>query len=261
MPRAARPAPRPGRTGPGARNASSPRAGGVALVALAALVAAASAPDALAGQGERVVDRGSFELRVDGRTVGTETFEVRGSGRQVRAAGRIVLDSAVAGVRPLEVLLETDADHAPELFRLRPTAGDVRSVTAVREEGRLRVQVSTRAGDRWKEFVAPDGLVLVEPGIAHHWALVLRRHRDRLAGSAMIEVPAVVPSEARRASLRLRREGPDRAEVPGANRDAVRYTATLDGSREFLIWTSEEGHVLRVESQETGVVAVRTEGP
>lgn len=231
-----------------------------ALGALAALAAAVVAPDALAAQEEKVVDSGRLELRVDGRTVGTERFEIRRSGRQVRAAGRVMLDSAAAGLQPLEVLLETDADHAPELFRLRPTAGDVRSVTAVREEGRLRVQVSSRAGDRWKEFVAPDGLVLVEPGVAHHWALILLQHRDRLAGSAMIEVPAVVPSEARRAPLRIRREGPDRAEVPGANRDAVRYTATLDGSREFLIWTSEEGHVLRVESRGTGVVAVRAEG-
>lgn len=237
------------------------RRAAVALGALAALTALVAAPGALAAQGEQVVDRGSLELRVDGRTVGTESFEVRRSGRAVRAAGRVVLDSSVAGIRPLEVLLETDADYAPALFRLRPTAGEVRSVTAVREEGRLRLQVSSEAGDRWKEFVAPDGLVLVEPGVAHHWALVLRRHRDRLAGSAMVEVPAVVPSEARRAPLRLRREGPDRAEVPGANRDAVRYTATLAGSREFLIWTSEEGHVLRVESRETGVVAVRAEGP
>lgn len=234
----------------------------VVLGAAAALLAATAGPDALVAQeDEQVIDRGRLELRVDGRTVGTETFEVRRSGREVRTAGRIVLDSAVAGLRPLEVLLETDADYAPELFRLRPTAGEVRSVTAVREEGRLRLQVSSEAGDRWKEFVAPDGLVLVEPGVAHHWALVLRRHGDRLAGNAMIEVPAVVPSEARRAPLRLRREGPDRADVPGADRDAVRYTATLDGSREFLIWTNEEGDVLRVESPKTGVVAVRTEGP
>lgn len=233
----------------------------IAGVALAALAAVASAPDALEAQGEQVVDRGSLELRVDGRTVGTESFEVRRSGRQFRAAGRIMLDSAVAGLRPLEVLLETDDVRAPELFRLRATVGEVGSVTAVREEGRLRVQVSSEAGDRWKEFVAPDDLVLVEPGIAHHWALILRQHRDRLAGSAMVEVTAVVPSEARRAPLRLRREGPDRVDLPGANRDAVRYAATLGEGREFLIWTSEEGHVLRVESLKTGVVAVRTEGP
>jgi hypothetical protein len=233
---------------------------GAAVVA-GSLAALAAAAGPLAAQGEKVVDSGRLELRVDGRTVGTERFEIRRSGRQFRAAGRVTLDSAVAGLRPLEILLETDAGHAPELFRLRPTAGDVRSVTAVREEGRLRVQVSSRAGDRWKEFVAPDGLVLVEPGAAHIWALILLRHRDRLAGSAMIEVPAVVPSEARTAPLRLRREGPDRADVPGANRDAVRYTATLDGSREFLIWTSEEGHVLRVESPGTGIVAVRVDGP
>lgn len=235
-------------------------AAGLALAWAAAALLVAAPDGGLGAQEDQALDRGSFDLRIDGRSVGTETFEIRRSGRQIRSAGRIALDSAVGAFLPLEVLVEADGDYAPELFRMRPSAGDVRSVTAVREDGRLRVQVSSEEGDRWKEFRAPDDLALVEPGVAHPWAIILHRHRERLEGTAMIEVSAVVPSEARRASLRLRREGPDRVEVPGANRAAVRYAATLDGEREFLIWTSEEGRVLRVESPSSGAVAVRSDG-
>lgn len=243
---------------PDSRRSAPPGAFAAALVLLAA---PPGAPDALAAQGDRTVDQGTFELRVAGRTVGTETFEIRESGRQVRAAGRVVADSAAEGIRPLEVLLEADADYVPEILRLRPTAGDVRSVTAVREDERLRVQVSSAAGDRWKEFMASPELVLAEPAIAHHWGLILRQQRDRLRDGGRVEVPAVVPSEARRTTLRLRREGPDRVDLPGADRDGVRYAAAVGGDREIVIWTGEEGRVLRVESPSREVVAVRNPAP
>lgn len=227
---------------------------------LAVLLAPTAAVGGLSAQTAQAVDAGTFELRVDGRTVGTESFEIRRSGRQVRAVGRVSLDSAVAGLHSLEVWLEADANYVPDRFRLRPSGGDLQSVTAVREEERLRLQVSSRAGDRWKEFLASPDLVLLEPGLAHPWLLILRQHRDGLEGRGAVEVPAVVPTEARRTSLSLRRQGPERVEVPGANRTAVRYTATLGGGDEIRIWTAEDGRVLRVESPSRRLTAVRRPG-
>lgn len=228
--------------------------------AATALLALAAPLSALAGQTPQTVASGTFEWRRDGRTVATETFEIRKTGRELRAVGRVSADSSVAGLRPLRVWLETDADYAPGLFRLRPSAGDIESVTAVREENRLRLQMSSAAGDRWKEFLGEPGLSLLEPGVAHHWIAVLRQHRSGLEEDGAVEVPAVVPSERRRATLRIERHGTERVEVPGEDRPAVRYTATLSSGEEFRIWATEEGRLLRVDVPARGLTAVRLPG-
>lgn len=243
---------RPARTGAGLD--------AVAAASLAGLLLAWPSPGGLSGQAAESVDSGTFEIRVEGRTVGTETFEIRKTGREIRSVGRVSVDTAAAGLRSLEAWMETDTSYVPELFRARFSSGDVRSVTAVREGKRLRVQISSRAGERWKEFVASPGLVLLEPELAHVWLLILRQHRQALEAKGAVEVPAVLPARARRATLSLRRVGSEQVEVPGADRSAVRYTATLDGGNEIRIWASEEGRVLRVERPSPGVVAVRRPG-
>lgn len=251
--RGARPAPAP-------RRAPLPRGGwGLRAVALALGLGAATA--GLSAQDARTVDSGTFEWRQDGRTVGRETFEIRKTGREVNAVGRVTTDSAVSGLRPVQVRLATDTAFVPRVFRLRPSAGKLRTVTAVREQARLRLQVSSEAGDRWKEFLASPELSLVEPGVAHHWLAILRQHRRALEAGGAVEVPAVVPTEAHRGSLTLQRRGTERVEVPGEDRSGVRYSAVLEGSGEFRIWTSEDGRVLRVETPSPGLTAVRLPGP
>lgn len=251
------PRPPPGRDAAPRRRPQRP---GAAAALLVLALAVGTPGQGLTAQNPETVDSGTLEWRHEGRTVGTETFEIRTTTREIRAVGRLSLDSDVAGLTPLEVWLEADADYAPGRFRLQPSAGDVRTVTALREEERLRLQTSSRDGDRWKEFVASPGLVLVEPGVAHHWLLILRHHRESLREDGTVEVPAVVPSEARRSSLVLRREGPDRVEVPGANGTAVRYSAVLGDGPEIRIWTAEEGEVLKIEIPSRNLTAVRLPG-
>lgn len=246
--------------------ADAPRGtGGRLAVAAAALAAgtlalAAAAPAPAAAQGPQEIDAGTFELRVRGRTVGTESFGIRRRGGDVRAVGRVRIDSSAAGLRAREVWLQTDGEYVPSLFRVRPATGDVQSVTAVREENRLRVQISSAAGDRWKEFLAPPDLTLIEPGVAHHWTLILRQHGQALEREGRVAAPAVLPVEARRSTLVIQRRGTRQVEVPGANRSAVLYTATLDGGDETRVWIDEEGRVLRMEIPARNLAAVRLPG-
>lgn len=248
-----------GRPGPpvrGARGAQGPerrplRCGAAALAATCLL---AGPLEAQGGDTPRL-DRGRFELRSGGERTGTESFEIRRTGQNVKAVAQISGTGGASGAR--QVMIQTGTDFRPELFRLRPEGADARRVTAVREEGRLRLQVSSLQGDRWKEFLAPADLTLVQPDVAHLWYLVLRQHRQGLESTGRVRVPAVVPSEARRAELTIRREGREQVSTPGADRPAVRYTATLDDGTEVRIWTSEEGTVLRVEIPGRGWSAVR----
>lgn len=226
----------------------------------AAAVALCSAAQPLAAQQTRELDAGNYEIRVEGRRVGSEQFAVRREGRDVRAVGRIDVDTATSAIRPMETGMRAGSDFAPELFRIRLREGDVQSVVAIREEGRLRLQVTSSRGDRWKEFVAPDGLSILEPRLAHHWYLVLRQHADALGQAGRVRVSAVDPLERMQMELEIRREGPEAVDLPGARRSAIRYTATLGDRGEARIWTDEEGRVLRVTIPGRGWISVRLPG-
>jgi len=229
-----------------------------------ALLALAGAATSLAGQQAEELDAGNYEHRVNGERVGSERFAVRREGRDVRAVGRIELQTSTAVLRAMETGMRVGSGFAPELFRIRLPTGEVQSVVAIREEGRLRLQVTSSQGDRWQEFLAPDDLSVLEPRVAHHWYVVLRQHAAALEGAGRVRVPAVHALERRRVEMEIRRHGSEPVDLPGARRSGIRYTATLGDAGEARIWTDDEGRVLKVTMPALSWTAVRlpdTSGP
>lgn len=219
-------------------------------VAAFALLAAASTPcDA---QQTDPLAEGTYRITVDGRPVGTEAFAIRRRGRDVRAVGRVRLDSAASGLSSLEVWLQTTGDFRPDLFRLRPGTGGPEAYTAVREGDRLRVRTSTSEGERFREFLAPEGVAVFDPRIAHHWFLVLRYRADDLAGGEAA-LPAIVPVRNERIILRVRQIGEERIAVGERTVTAVRHEVA--GGMSATVWTGEGGRILRLEVPSLGLVS------
>lgn len=214
--------------------------------------------DARAQEGPATVAQGAFDLERDGRVVGREVFEIRREGQTVRAVGRISLDSAAGPLLPAEVWLQADSAWQPQMLRFRPVSGELRQAVAVREGDRLRLQLTTEAGDRWKEFMAPPDLSLIDPRVAHHYVFLLRQHAGRLVGSGPLTVPAIVPYARDRVSVRIEREAEERISTDGGVRSAVRYRVAT-GEITALVW-ADDGTVLRVEWPDAGIAAVRTGG-
>ena len=227
-----------------------------ALAGLAAL--ALGAADARGQEGPVTVAQGAFELRSDGEAVGREVFEVRREGQTVRAVGRISLDASAGPLLPAEVWLQADSAWHPQMLRFRPASGDLRQAVAVREGDRLRLQIATEAGERWKEFMAPADLSLIDPRVAHHYVFLLRQHGDRLAAGGPVAVPAVVPYARDRVTVRMERTGEERVSVGGADRNAARYRV-VTGDLAAHVW-ADGSDVLRVEWPDSGVAAVLTAG-
>lgn len=237
----------------------APRRRTSVLVALVTAVPLAlGVPEARAQEGPVTVDQGAFELRKDGTVLGREVFEIRRERGTVRAVGRITLDSAAGPILPAEVWLQADDSWKPQTLRFRPSTGELQQAVAVREGERLRLQITTEAGERWKEFMAPSDLSLVDPRIAHHYAFLLRQHGARLDADGSVTVPAVVPWAGDRVSLRIEKGPVERIRVSGGERSAVRYRVAT-GDLAAVVW-AEDGTVLRVEWPDSGVVAARVEG-
>lgn len=249
----------PERVEPYARDRSGRGAAGSVGAAIGALTACLlTVPAGLGAQEARAtIDRGTFELRSGGSVVGSETYEIRRDGGTIRAVGRISLESEAGPLLPAEVWLQADSTWKPQMLRFRPARGDLRQAVAVREGDRLRLQLTTEEGERWKEFMAPSDLSLVDPRVAHHYAFLIRQHRDALQGGGQVSIPAVVPWQRDRVTVRITREGEESVQVGGSSRSAVRHVVRT-GDMEARVWAERDGTVLRVEWPGSGVVAVRT---
>ena len=228
----------------------------LALTALAALVVGTGG--VRAQEGPVIVAQGAFELQRDGEALGREIFEIRREGETVRAVGRISLDGSAGPLMPAEVWLQSDSAWMPQMMRFRPASGDLRQAVAVREGDRLRLQIATEAGERWKEFMAPAELSLIDPRVAHHYVFLLRQHGDRLADGGAVSVPAVVPYARDRVTIRMERTGEGRVSAAGATRNAVRYRF-VTGDLAAIVW-ADGGSVLRVEWPDSGIAAVLAPG-
>lgn len=232
-----------------------PAGGPIGPMAAVFLLALATAPSA--GQEAGVLAEGTYRITVDGRAVGTEAFAVRRQGRDVRAVGRIRMESAVDGLPSMEVWLRTNGEFRPDLFRLRPQGPGPDAVTAVREGDRVRVRTTTPEGERYREFLAPEGVVVFDPRVAHHWYLVLRYREREVAGGAA-EIPVVLPARSERVQMRVRRAGDEEVTVEGRAVSATRHE--VSGGITATVWTAEDGRVVRVTLPALGLTSERIRG-
>lgn len=227
-------------------------------MAAAAVALAAISAGAAPAQQPSQVEKGTFRLSVDGRAVGTESFAVRREGDVIRAAGRVQVEGDAGPFRALEVLLQTDTEYRPQLFRLQPRDGSPGVVAAARQGDRIRLQVSTRQGDRSREFVAEPGLTVLEPHVIHHYALLLRQLGDEVEDGGTHRAPVLLPSSGERGTLTLSAPAPVTLETPGGAVDARRWELDLPGAR-LRLWTDGEGRLLKAAEAGGAWTATRTD--
>lgn len=227
------------------------------IVGAVALVVAADVT-AAAGQATQQLDRGTFDLRAGGASVGTETFAIRRERGSVRAVGRIQLTSGGTEWRAGQVWLQTDPDFRPQLFRMEPESSGGETAAAVRQDSRLRVQTTSSAGQRSKEFVASSELSVLHLDVAHHLYVLFLQHASALDAKGQVSVPAVLPVRRDRVTLQVRRGQTEEITVAGQARRAVRHVVEAQDVR-LEAWTDDQGRILRVHYPETGRTAVRTQ--
>lgn len=215
------------------------RAGAAALLAAALVVA--GAPAAL-GQSVQEVEAGRFEIRVGDRSVGTETFAVRREDGVFRAAGRLTLERGAPGLASMDVRLQTSASFRPNSYALRASAGDVRAVDGVWSGDRLRLHIASEEGERWKEYLTPGPVAILEDGVAHHFYLLFRQLGDAADGA---RIPVILPAANRQATATIRRGQAETVRVGDEDRAATRWDVEVDGRR-HRVWLDPDGRVLRV---------------
>lgn len=199
------------------------------------------------------IEAGRFEIRVNDRRVGTETFAVRREGGVIRAAARITLDGTAPGLTPMDVRMQLNTGFRPNSYALRATAGPVQGADGVWSGDRLRLHISSEQGERWKEFLTPGPTAILEQGVAHHYYLLFRQLSPDPAGARL---SVIVPLSNRQATATVRGGQPGTVRVGDRERSAVRWDVEVDGTQ-HQVWLDGDGRVLRMATPAENRVFLR----
>ncbi len=211
-------------------------------------------------QQEDQLDGGTFEHYVAGAFAGTETFAVRRRGQDLVAVGRVTREGGPEALRAVEVGMRIDESGRPLRYELHTREGPALHVVVNRTGSRLRVTTTADEGERFNEFLAGGRLLIMEREIAHHYHSLARILR-RSAEPRTVDVEALIPSEGRKQSVRVRALSRDTLTLESSRVAATRYDMTL-GSEPTSVWTStEDGRILRVAIPGRQWEAVRVQRP
>jgi len=191
------------------------------------------------------LDAGQLQWRADGRRIGVERFRIWRTGSTFNAVATI---ERVQG-EERKIGLQMDPDLVPMKYEFRETGSP--SISGERYADRVQFHTVSREGERWREFPPRSVRAIVEPGVAHHYLVLLRILEDNPGGVAV-----VIPSRGERARARLTGERADRVDIGQGSVAATRYDVEI-GDIQRSVWLDSDGRLLRVLDPATGREAVR----
>lgn len=213
----------------------------------------AGAPALLAAQ-TSTLDEGAFRLMVGGREVGRETFSIRQSGMGdaavIVAQGRVTLDR-----RQVTSTLETSGGLRPAAYEVEVEDDGRQRIAGRVVGGRFSAKITSPGGEMMREYLASEGAVLVDEGVAHHYFFLARAAANRPS------VPIIVPQENRQVSVRVSVAGTEQVEVGGSSVEARRLLIEPAQGDTRHVWIDGRGRVLRLEIPAKQYVAVRAQLP
>lgn len=222
------------------------------VLAIAALTIAATAGDAQTV----TLDEGTFRLSVRGTPVGTETFAIRRSGEGTAATtaaqGRIALDS---GEQTRSLLQFEGSRLRPTAYQIEVTGPARQSIAAQAAGNRFRATIVSTAGEQMREYLASEGAVILDDGVAHqHFFLV-----SATGGNGSI--PIIIPRQSRQVTARVSDLGADRITVGGQAVDARRLRVEPQGLPARFVWVDAQDRVLRLHIPDEEYLAERAALP
>ncbi|MEX2280955.1 MAG: hypothetical protein WEE89_00535 [Gemmatimonadota bacterium] len=207
-----------------------------------------------------VLDEGTFRLRVGGQDVGNETFLIRqngtGENAVVIATGKVVLDTARSGQ-----VLSVELQMAGPALRIAAyqvnLTGTQKEQIAGRVVGsRFSAKIISAEGEMMREYLASDGAVVADEGVAHHYYFLAQR-----VGAESARVPIIVPRRSQQVMAQVSSRGNESVTVGGASLPARRLVIAAPSEPERHVWVDARGRVLRVEIPTRNYVAERVSAP
>lgn len=220
---------------------------------------AGSPPSGGASAQIAILDRGEFEVAVNGTQVGTETFSIRqvGTGDETRiiAAGQIRA-RLPDGANTMDILMElTGTGWMPSAYQNKVGGEGAQQIGFELRGARFESRVTSDIGEQVKEYRAAPGTRILERGVAHHFHFLAPP-----ADPGPVSVPVIVPRDGFQTQAEVILAGPAELRIGGEMMPARHYRMRA-GELRWEVWHDAEGRVLRVAESSTGYSAVRGTPP
>jgi hypothetical protein len=206
------------------------------------------------------LDEGSFRISVGGREVGTEVFSIRqnGNGQNavIIAVGRVVLDGDKGPQELSSELQVAGGSLRPAAYEVRVQGADAEQIKGRVVGGRFSAQIVSPAGEMMREYLAGDGAVVSDEGVAHQYYFLARRADGKSA-----RIPLIIPRMNRQVVAQVTFGGPEKIAIAGRSYDGQKYTIAAPGTPTREVWVDGEGRVLRLEITDRKFVAQRVAAP
>ena len=225
------------------------------------LLASALVTDSAAAQ-VTALDEGVFRIYKNDREVGGETFTIQQSGvgesAIMIARGRVQIDTIGGATEHIDTSLEVSGPlFRASGYNVRVDDGESLQIAGRMLGGRFSARIVSPSGERMREYLASEGAVVVDQGVAHHYFFLANRD----LGSA-VSIPVIIPRLNRQVTANVSVTGVETIRIGGEDVSARRLRiATADGGGERFVWIDAQGRILRVEVPGTGYRAERMSLP
>jgi hypothetical protein len=206
------------------------------------------------------LDEGVFRLLVNGQEVGRETFSIRqngsGDAAVVVAMGRVVLDTA-RGAQVLNAEMQVAGPALrPAAYQVSVEGANPEKIAGRVAGGRFSARIVSSGGERMREYLASEGAVVTDEGVAHQYYFLAQR---ALAGSN--QIPLIIPRQNQQVAATVTEAGTERTTIGGSTVEARRLVISVPGGAERHLWVDGQGRVLRLEIPARKFVAERVAAP
>ena len=206
------------------------------------------------------LDEGVFRLIVNGQEVGRETFSIRqnGSGETavVVAIGRVVLDTA-RGTQVLNADLQVAGPALrPATYQVNVEGANAEKIAGRVAGGRFSARIVSSGGERMREYLASEGAVVTDEGVAHQYYFLAQR-----ASAGANQIPLIIPRQNQQVAATVSAAGTERITIGGSSVEARRLVVSVPSGAERNLWIDSQGRVLRLEIPARKFVAERVALP
>lgn len=219
-------------------------------VALATLLATSGI---LPSQGTPIVDEGSFTISIGGRPAGRENFRISTLTRGTEV-DHVARADVAYGDRKITPELRADSRGTALEYRVTRSGDAPESWHGVIVRGRLSATLSTPRGPAAREFIVPNGALIMDDDLFHQLYFVALRTKSG-------RVPVIVPHRNDQFQVTVSTVGTETVQVGTRELEATHLQVNQPSGAVTDVWVDGDGRVLRVAVPARRLVAVRDDPP
>ncbi len=231
-------------------------------MAIALLAAALTLPPLLAQSPaalpDNLADQGTFEILDGGKSMGTESFEIRLHSNQIEAQGEVHLELEQNG-RKVEVrtisnlILDSDFHPLTYTWSQKGTQSSQLSINFRVHPAQVRYKTVGGQEDR-RDFSLDKDVTVLDDNVIHHYQLALARYDQTKGGTQVFH--AFIPQEASPGVITLKVVGNEPVTIEGESRTLRHFLLTTELAQ-INLWADDHGHVQMVSVPDSQYQAIR----